>query len=255
MDLGVNKSVYKKNVHLAFVLFFSIAGLVGCGVGGTSGGNGTVQPVDDDLVKQIKSKIPPVGDDMCGLGIESVPITDNDCVSNNQFFYDGTDNTIAYILRTYGKWSDEGIAELLARPTTSERYSFFLEHNQGPLNPQCDKGFESDEEQGCKTALFGNSQYQADYLLCPNLANKYFILAAKNWTTRLNQTFVYCAAHGKLPGQCKLLPRILVTTPESLKIGDYYTYTSKELCLFTHVDGLNLYSKPSQARYNILTIQ
>jgi len=246
----------KSGVNLVFLMLLSISVLVGCG-SGSSGGNGVVggagRTSDQDLVQHVNNQIPPVGDNMCGLGLESIPITASDCVANNESFYNGTDATITYILGTYGKWLEEDTKQLLSIQDPTERYTYFLLHNRGPLTLQCDKGLEN-KEQGCKTALFGNSQFQIDYLLCPNLVNKYFVLASKDWTTRLNQVFVYCAAHNELPNQCQSTPRVLVTQPELLKIGNYYTYTAKELCIFTNVDGLNLYPRPSQARYSIFNI-
>jgi|SRR6185437_3953719 len=248
MALKMNKLIQKNRIRLSLILLTSFIGLVGC-IGTASGTGGTGNNPNPDLVMQIKNQLPPVGNDLCGFGSESPPVTDADCKIDNQIFYNGKDGAIRYALSTFGSWSDTNINQLLSKPTTEERYSYFLEHNQGQLILQCDQGLQN-TQQNCQTAMFGNLKFQIDYLLCPNLANQYLTLESDDWTLRLNQIFVHCAAHGLLQNQCQSPQNVLATTPESLKTGDRFSFTSRELCLLINVEGLDLQALQSQARYN-----
>lgn len=247
----MNKLIQKDSILLILILILSIAGLVGCnGVGSSGAANGAINNPNPDLVMQIKNQLPPVGNNLCGFMSESPTITDTDCIVNNQLFYNGKDSAIRYALSTFGEWLDADINQLLSKSNTEERYFYFLAHNKGPLILECYQGLQN-TQQNCQPAMFGNLKFQIDYLLCPNLANQYLTLASDDWTLRLNQIFVHCAARGKLQNQCQSPRNILITTPESLKTGDRYTFTSRELCLLTNFEGLDLQALQSQARYNI----
>jgi hypothetical protein len=246
------KQLQKSSMLLILILSFGITGLTGCiGVGGGASGAGNVN--NQDLVMQIKNQLPPVGDNFCGFGIESPPITDADCIIDNQIFYNGKDNAIRAALSTIGNWSDIDIDQLLSKPNPEERYFYFLAHNQGPLTLQCDPGLQNTQP-SCQVAMFGNLKFQIDYLLCPNLANQYLTLASNDWTLRLNQIFVHCAARGLLQNQCQSPRNILITTPESLKTGSRFTFTSKEICYLINIEGLELQPLQSGARYNIFNL-
>ncbi|MCC2625361.1 MAG: hypothetical protein K0R14_1234 [Burkholderiales bacterium] len=248
----MNKLLQKNSLSLILFLLLCIAALSGCITGGASGagGNGNINA---DLVTQMYNNLPPLGNDMCGFGVESTPITSNDCIINDQIFYDGVDSSIAFILKNDGNWSDTDIAQLLSYPTVEERYFYFITHNQGPLNLQCNKGLEPTEP-NCKPALFGNSEFVIDYLLCPNLANKFLILDSDHWSLHLNEIFIYCAANKMLKNQCQSQATTLIATPQSLIENGRYTFTSRETCLLVDQYRLNLHPTQSKARYNIFYI-
>ncbi|MCX8515059.1 MAG: hypothetical protein RL017_109 [Pseudomonadota bacterium] len=213
-------------------------------------------------VKQINScaatifdaYLPPVGKNECGLGSESVAI--KDCNNTNMtLFFNGKDASIAEILQYNGKWTAEQTKALLANTTTQARYNYFMQHNHGrPLNIQCNRVIKN--VNSCTAALFGNSKYEIDYLLCPQAENQYYILSPKHWTPYLNKLYVFCAANYKLPHQCvdENTAIKLITLPHELKNGSYYTYTSREICLFKKYNSSFIQTYLSKARYNYYSI-
>jgi len=245
----VNKLIQKYNIFL--ILLLRITWLAGCMIC-EAAADETGNDINANLVMEIKSQLPQAGT----CGIDSATITHKDCATSNKLFYNGRDSSIAYILKNDEKWPDSEIKQLLSEPTTKDRYRYYTEYySRQNLVPtlQCDKVVKN-LQQGCKVALFGNHQFQIDYLLCPELENQYLILTSNDWTPHLEHVFISCAANGWLKNQCQSPSIIAVTTPDSLKVGDYFTFTSRELCLLTNDYGLNLNPEQSQARYNVFTI-
>jgi len=204
----------------------------------------------DIALQKIESNIPLSTSANCLISNKKTAFTKEDCIKNNDTLYNGKDETIQFILGQYGHWQRVEIDQLLKLTSLDQRYQFFLKHNAGPLKLECDKGI-FPKHKNCSQPIFGNSQFQIDYLLCPNLARNYFVLSSKDWTPVLDDIFTYCAKSWQLVGQCQKAPIILITRPDALDTKIHYTFTARELCQLLNIDRLKLKQIKNNARYNL----
>lgn len=204
----------------------------------------------DDELRDFKTNIPLQHSAECFIGEKKPHFTKEDCIQKDDSFYNGKDGTIRYVLKQYGQWSDEKIHQLLNLSSVKQRYDFFLKHNQGPLTLECSKGVEPHHHH-CSQPIFGNSQFQIDYLLCPNLAKNYIVLSSSKWTPELDDVFTYCAATWQLVGQCQAKPIMLITKPSVLKNKKSFTLTARELCQFLQIYRLSVSKVENNARYGL----
>ncbi len=186
-----------------------------------------------DVAELIKNNTPYAFESICGFKIHNLPFVNSKiCTNLSEDFFTNYDELISYTLKKIYSINSEVINHILSYKTVEERYAYILEHHI--INLDCNTNIPQHED--CRPVIFGRLQNQINYLLCPNLANKYLILAGKVWSEEFNLKFVQCAAHHYLANQCKDNESLyLITNGYDLVNNNEPTVTAKEICLLTNI--------------------